>query len=433
MREVTASRRSGGSSPLRRHWRQSSLTLINEGGCIATSWVYRRAVLRPAQAVLLLRKTMEPTAKVNILLVDDNPGKLLTLETILTGLGQNLVKARSAQEALWQLMRQEFAVLLLDVQMPDMDGFELAALIRGHQRYAHIPIIFISTVNRSEMHIFKGYALGAVDYLDTLIPEVLRAKVAVFVDLFKKTAEVRQLNAELERRVEERTAELRRSNEELQQFAYVASHDLQEPLRMVTSYVQLLAQRYQGQLDSEAQEFIGYAVEGAQRMKALIDDLLAYSRVNIRERLVVPTDSGAVLQQTLQNLHIQIAESGATVTADPLPTVSTDRMQLGLLWQNLLSNALKFRGQEPPRVHVSARRQGNEWVFSVRDNGIGMEPRHTERIFQMFQRLHTRQEYPGTGIGLAICKKIVERHGGRIWVESEPGQGTTFSFTLPAA
>jgi len=376
---------------------------------------------------------MEPTAKVNILLVDDNPGKLLTLETILTGLGQNLVKARSAQEALWQLMRQEFAVLLLDVQMPDMDGFELAALIRGHQRYAHIPIIFISAVNRSEMHIFKGYALGAVDYLDTLIPEVLRAKVAVFVDLFKKTAEVRQLNAELERRVEERTGELRRSNEELQQFAYVASHDLQEPLRMVTSYVQLLAQRYQGQLDSEAQEFIGYAVEGAQRMKALIDDLLAYSRVNIRERLVVPTDSGAVLQQTLQNLHIQIAESGATVTADPLPTVSTDRMQLGLLWQNLLSNALKFRGQEPPRVHVSARRQGNEWVFSVRDNGIGMEPRHTERIFHMFQRLHTRQEYPGTGIGLAICKKIVERHGGRIWVESEPGQGTTFFFTLPAA
>ena len=376
---------------------------------------------------------MEPTAKVNILLVDDNPGKLLTLETILTGLGQNLVKARSAQEALWQLMRQEFAVLLLDVQMPDMDGFELAALIRGHQRYAHIPIIFISAVNRSEMHIFKGYALGAVDYLDTLIPEVLRAKVAVFVDLFKKTAEVRQLNAELERRVEERTGELRRSNEELQQFAYVASHDLQEPLRMVTSYVQLLAQRYQGQLDSEAQEFIGYAVEGAQRMKALIDDLLAYSRVNIRERLVVPTDSGAVLQQTLQNLHIQIAESGATVTADPLPTVSTDRMQLGLLWQNLLSNALKFRGQEPPRVHVSARRQGNDWVFSVRDNGIGMEPRHTERIFQMFQRLHTRQEYPGTGIGLAICKKIVERHGGRIWVESEPGQGTTFFFTLPAA
>src|SRR5215813_7645021 len=376
---------------------------------------------------------MEPTAKVNILLVDDNPGKLLTLETILAGLGQSLVKARSAQEALWQLMRQEFAVLLLDVQMPDMDGFELAALIRGHQRYAHIPIIFISAVNRSEMHIFKGYALGAVDYLDTLIPEVLRAKVAVFVDLFKKTAEVRQLNTELERRVEERTAELRRSNEELQQFAYVASHDLQEPLRMVTNYVQLLAQRYQGQLDSEAQEFIGYAVEGAQRMKALIDDLLAYSRVNIRERLVVPTDSGAVLQQTLQNLHMQIAESGATVTADSLPKVSADRMQLGLLWQNLLSNALKFRGQEPPRVHVSARHQGNEWVFSVRDNGIGMEPRHTERIFQMFQRLHTRQEYPGTGIGLAICRKIVERHGGRIWVESEPGRGTTFFFTLPAA
>lgn len=226
--------------------------------------------------------------------------------------------------------------------------------------------------------------------------------------------------------------EFARSNAELEQFAYVASHDLQEPLRMVTAYMELLGQRFQGQLDAQAQEFIGYAVEGAQRMKALIEDLLAYSRVGRQGKPLTFTDSDAVVHQTLQSLQVQIAESGATVTSDPLPTVRADRTQLGMLWQNLLSNAMKFHGQEPPRIQISARRQGAEWVFSVRDNGIGLEPRHAERIFQIFQRLHTRAEYPGTGIGLAICKKIVERHGGRIWVESAPGQGAMFLFTLPA-
>ena len=371
--------------------------------------------------------------KVNILLVDDNPGKLLALESILADLGQNMVKARSAQEALSQLLQQEFAVLVLDVQLPDMDGFALAEMIRGHPRHALTPIIFISAVHRSDVHTFKGYALGAVDYLHTLIPEVLRAKVSVFVELEKKTEEIRRLNAELEQRVAERTTQLQRSNEELQQFAYVASHDLQEPLRMVTTYVQLLAHRYHHQLDAEAQEFFGYAVDGAQRMQALIEDLLAYARLGLHGKPFTPTDSDAVLQQTLRAFQSRIAESRAAVTADPLPTVSADRTRLGRLWQNLLSNALKFHGPEPLRVHISARRQGNEWVFSVRDNGIGLDLRHAERIFQMFQRLHTRDEYPGTGMGLAICKKIVEQHGGRIWVESEPGNGATFFFTLPAA
>jgi signal transduction histidine kinase len=241
--------------------------------------------------------------------------------------------------------------------------------------------------------------------------------------------------AEMQRahqQLQESQAEFARSNAELQQFAYVTSHDLQEPLRMVTSYLQLLARRYQGQLDAQAQEFIGYAVEGGQRMKALIDDLLIYSRVGSQEKPLTPTDSETILQQTLQILQIQIAESGAIVTFDPLPTVRADRTQLGMLWQNLLSNAVKFHGPEPPRIHVSARRQGAEWVFSVRDNGIGLDPKQAERIFVVFQRLHTRSEYPGTGIGLAICKKIVERHGGHIWVESVPGQGATFFFTLPA-
>jgi light-regulated signal transduction histidine kinase (bacteriophytochrome) len=199
----------------------------------------------------------------------------------------------------------------------------------------------------------------------------------------------------------------------------------------VTTYVQLLAQRYQKSLNADAETFIGYAVEGAKRMKALIDDVLTYSRVGTSGRTVVPTNCEAVLQQTLQALHLQIAESAARITLDPLPTVMVDSMQLSLLFQNLLSNALKFHGQERPCIHLSAQHKGSEWVFAVRDNGIGIDPQYAERIFVIFQRLHSRSEYPGTGIGLAICKKIVERHGGRIWVESELGKGATFFFTLP--
>jgi PAS domain S-box-containing protein len=235
----------------------------------------------------------------------------------------------------------------------------------------------------------------------------------------------------MEEALKEKTEELARSNKDLEQFAYVASHDLQEPLRMVTSYVQLLAQRYKGKLDSDADEFIGFAVDGAVRMWKLINDLLTYSRVGMRGNGLEPTDSEAVLAQSLRDLKVAVEENGALVTHDPLPTVMADHPQLGQLFQNLIGNAIKFRGKEPPRVHVSARRSGNEWTFSVRDNGIGIAPEYSERIFIIFQRLHSRQEYAGTGIGLAICKKIVERHGGRIWVESEVGKGTTFYFTFP--
>jgi PAS domain S-box-containing protein len=229
----------------------------------------------------------------------------------------------------------------------------------------------------------------------------------------------------------QQTEELRRSNAELEQFAYVASHDLQEPLRAVTGMVQLLLQRYQGKLDARADEFVTHAVEGAARMQALINDLLAFSRVGTRGEDIQPTDASTILTSVLANLAVAIRESQAVVSYDALPLVTADPTQMTQLLQNLISNGIKFRSEQPPKIHVGAERRESEWVFSVRDNGIGIEPQYFDRIFGVFQRLHTRREYPGTGIGLAICKKIVERHGGRIWVESEPGQGSTFLFTIP--
>jgi len=261
--------------------------------------------------------------------------------------------------------------------------------------------------------------------------ELARAFNRMAAALAEKEAQLRAYAAELEQRVQERTAELARSNHDLEQFAYVASHDLQEPLRMVSSYTQLLAKRYRGKLDADADEFIAYAVEGATRMQTLINDLLAYSRVGMRGKPFERAPTADVLGQALADLQVALQEQAALVTHDDLPVVVGDASQLVQLFQNLIGNAIKFRGKAPPRVHVSARDAGREWVFSVRDNGIGFSPQFGERIFVIFQRLHTKAEYPGTGIGLAICKKIVERHGGRIWVESQPGEGATFYFTLP--
>jgi light-regulated signal transduction histidine kinase (bacteriophytochrome) len=240
------------------------------------------------------------------------------------------------------------------------------------------------------------------------------------------------LDAE-KRKVEAANQELARSNAELEQFAYVASHDLQEPLRMVSSYTQLLEHRYGDTLDDKAKKYIFYAVDGARRMQGLINDLLVYSRVGTRAQPLERTDSHAALGEAIHNLSSALAESGALVTNGDLPIVAADRSQLVQLFQNLLGNAVKFHGPDSPRIYVSAEPRGDEWVFCVRDNGIGIEAQHFDRIFVIFQRLHTREEFPGTGIGLALCKRVVERHGGRIWVESEPGVGSSFYFSLRGA
>jgi PAS domain S-box-containing protein len=227
--------------------------------------------------------------------------------------------------------------------------------------------------------------------------------------------------------------ELARVNAELQEFAYVASHDLQEPLRAVAGCVQLLKERYYRQLDSRADEFVQHAVEGASRMKTLISDLLTYSRLGSRPEAFKAADCSRILKGALANLGVAIEESGAVIQFEDLPVVLGDPTQLTQLFQNLLANAIKFRKASPPSIQVSAMRRGGEWLFAVRDDGIGIEPEYFDRIFRVFQRLHGRSEYPGTGIGLAICKKVVERHGGRIWVESKANQGSTFYFTIPAA
>jgi light-regulated signal transduction histidine kinase (bacteriophytochrome) len=285
----------------------------------------------------------------------------------------------------------------------------------------------------------EGTQKATLNILEDFNAEKLRlehmqkALLNILEDLNHSSEELKKAHNVLELRVRERTEELARSNAELEQFAYIASHDLQEPLRMVSSYVQLLGRRYKGKLDQDADDFIAFASEGAIRMQRLINDLLAYSRVGTRGKSFEEVNLEAVLARALENLQLALKEKNAAVTHDPLPVVYGDAGQLTQVFQNLIDNAMKFRAEALPRVHVSARLEGNDCVCSVRDNGIGIAPEFVNRLFVLFQRLHTRRDYPGTGIGLAICKRIVERHGGKIWVESRPGEGSTFFFQIAAA
>jgi PAS domain S-box-containing protein len=280
------------------------------------------------------------------------------------------------------------------------------------------------TVSTGQPQIIEWYSRVLDKHLDTriYIPKIGYVGV-IYRDITerKKAEEILKLKLE----------ELRRSNEELEQFAYVSSHDLQEPLRMISSYLQLLQRRYQGKIDDKADKYIYYAVDGAARMQNLINDLLEFSRVTTRAGEPESTDSEFVLNQVLSNLDLYIKENRATVSYGHLPEVMADYTQLAQVFQNLIINGIKFHSEEAPQICISAEKKASEWVFSVQDNGIGIDTQYSEKIFEVFKRLHNKEAYPGTGIGLAVCKKIVERHCGSIWVESELGKGSTFYFTLP--
>jgi signal transduction histidine kinase len=369
----------------------------------------------------------EAAERASILLVDDQEINLRLLEAILRPTGETLVKARSGPDALRALLEQDFAVILLDVQMPGMDGFETAELVRARERTRHTPILFVTAIDRDAHHVRRGYELGAVDYLfKPLDPDVLRAKVGVFVELWRMRQAERRANDALA----ERTRQLERSNADLAEFAQIVAHDLQAPLRTVAGHLDLIA-RLRDRLDAPAVRSLDSARGDLGRMHALVRDLLAYARVRTDPPSLRPVESGEVVQDALRALRAPIEEAKAAVDVGPLPRVTADPTRLGQVFQNLLDNAVKYRRTEAPRVAVTCERTGDDWTFRVADGGIGIEAKDHARVFSPGQRLHARDEVPGTGMGLAICRKVVESHGGRIGVVSEPGKGATFWFTLP--
>jgi len=316
-------------------------------------------------------------------------------------------------------------IVLADYNLGQWRGMEAVQIL--HEENLDIPLILVSGALGDVLAV-ECIKQGATDYV--LKGSLARLSVSVRRALQEKLLCRERLQAEEE--LGKKVEELARSNRELEQFAYAASHDLQEPLRMVAAYTQLLAERYHGKLDEQADKYIHYAVDGALRMQALIQDLLAFSRAGRQGMEMEPADCNLVIGEALANLQLTLHESGAVVKYEPLPVVLGNAPQLRQVFQNLIANAIKFHGPQSPVVRISSRPSDEGWQFSVQDNGIGIALEDVNSIFVVFQRLHTRMEYPGNGIGLAICKKIIERHGGRIWVESREGEGSTFKFILPA-
>ena len=359
---------------------------------------------------------------VNILLVDDEPKGLLALEAILEPLGQKLIAARSGREALRHLLAHDFALILLDIRMPDLDGFQTAALIRERGRNRVTPIIFLTASDESEAQKFRGYAVGAVDYVfKPLQPEILRSKVSVFVELARTTEVMRRQAAELEA-----------ANRDLESFSYSVSHDLRAPLRAIDGYSSILLESCSDRLGDEDQRVLGKILENTQRMGTLIEDLLAFSQLGRRPIFAAEIDMEALAREVVDELRSAPGQQVPDCVLKPLPAGWGDRSLVRQVWLNLLSNAIKFTGaMEVPSIELGGSSEDGTNIYYVKDNGAGFDMRYYGKLFGVFQRLHSSREFPGTGVGLAIVQRVVVRHGGRVWAEGKPGKGATFYFALP--
>jgi two-component system sensor histidine kinase/response regulator len=384
--------------------------------------------------------------EVSILIVDDTPENLVALEAVLVDLGQRLVKVTSGKEALRMLLKEEFAVILLDVNMPGMNGFETAALIRQRKNSEHVPIIFVTAISTTDTHMFKGYSLGAVDYIFTPVnAEVLRSKVSVFVELVKKSQAVKQQARQLQEANEVLRTEittrkkaeqaLKESNDELEAFSYSVSHDLRAPVRAMQGFARVLVEDYGDKLDAAARDYLDRIVTGACRMDNLIQDLLVYSRLGHTELSLGPISLKQLINEIVRQISPDIDAKKAEISvADDLPEVTGNKMALGQAVENLITNGLKFIPEgRAPKVRIEAQTIGQLVRLWIIDNGIGIPEEHHSRIFRVFERLHTAETFPGTGIGLAIVRKGVERMNGRVGLESEIGKGSRFWIELPAA
>lgn len=361
-------------------------------------------------------------ARPKILIVDDRWQNLLATKALLKPLDADMITAESGEAALNLVLENDFAIVLLDVQMPVMDGFETARLMKTRPNMETVPIIFVTAISKEDHFATEAAAIGAVDYIFKPInPDILKSKVKVYLDLYRQREQILQLNATL-----------RQSNEELERFAYVCSHDMQEPVRNMNIYAGLLAEDAGDQLAPGARDYVRYIGENAARMQKMIRDILSFSRIGREELVLESVDSQGVFDEVVREFADVIAEKRAQVTADGLPVVMTSPTLLRVLLQNLVGNALKFQdGSHVPVVTVSCREDRRMWRFDVADNGIGIDPAFSNRIFTIFQRLHREQDYPGTGIGLSTCRKFARLCGGDITFSSQPGHGSVFTFTLP--
>ncbi len=379
----------------------------------------------------------------NILLVDDEPKNLLALSAILEPLGQNLIEAHSGDDALRLVLQYDFSVILLDVQMPGMDGFEAARLIRGRERSRHIPIIFLTGIGNTLEWISRGYLSGAVDYIiKPIVPEFLRAKVEVFVELatarmrlheqMAKRAQAAAEIEELNRALEKTNAELRDANEDLESFNQTVSHDLRAPLRHIQGYIEILDTTLGESLTETARKQLTVIKDSASRMTVLVTALLSISQIGRGPLVAKDVDMDALVRETLAQLQPDIGDRRVEWSIAPLGVVRGDPDLLRQVWVNLFSNAVKYTRRSDP-AYIAVERQDNarEVTFRIRDNGVGFDMKYAGRLFGAFSRLHSSRDFEGTGVGLATVRRIVDRHGGRVWAESVPGEGATFRFALP--